>query len=186
MGYLYFIENSYIDNSFIRKYNMRFLLVIFFISLPILASAQQNCRELSSTATCDKGWFTIAIGSDSDLDYSVSINSRFGRTNFWSFGFTGRSSTFNDQFIGSFDALKGLSSVDRIGRLSVAAGISIMNFNSYNYNSEKVIRPGITFLAETFITPAKPFGFGVDVLYTLAENYNSFSIRFLFALEGHK
>lgn len=165
---------------------MRLLLIVFFCLIPVLVLAQQNCRELSSTPNCDKGWFTVAVGSDSELDYAVSVSSKFGRTNYWSFGFTGRSNVLNDKFIGSIDALKGISSVDRIGRISVAAGVSIINFNSYNYSSENVIRPGITFLAETFITPAKPFGFGVDVLYTLAENYNSFSIRFLFALEGHK
>ncbi len=166
----------------------RISLLITILVLPETIFAQQNCNTQSANPDCDNGWFSVSFGGDIDpnLDFNAAVTANIGRDIFWRFSATGRSSFQGSTSIGSIDIMRGKSIVDRIGRVSIAAGLSLLNFQNYDYQDQSVFKPGVTIVTEALFSPAKEIGFGVDIIATSAQKYSSIGLRIVFAIEGHK
>lgn len=167
---------------------MKSLPILFIIFLLSLNSAQAQeivqekipCNKQRMNADCDKGWFTLGLGSDSDDLIHSYLRANFGRDFPYQITITGSSSLFGGRQSNYIGVSKGASIVDKVGRLSIFGGPVIAWGDDFNLN------PGASINAQVNIAPFIPLGLGLDFYGIATPTYKMFGIGFSLVIEGHK
>jgi hypothetical protein len=152
-----------------------FILVVLVSAIfSSLAFAQKNTHNSPSSPQFDKGWFSFGLGNDfinlneteSWLAFSMSAN--FGRDKFWQAGLNLNGPILSGGFLNTVHIGRGISAVNRWGRISLAVGPSFVSgkldySDNYEYDEFKTI--GITADVQIIFTPVKELGARLQ-LYT--------------------
>ena len=169
---------------------MKSYLALIVIALLSVQAIAQNCRALPSDKSCDKGWFSIGVGADSEYDLSLLISGNFGRSKFWQANvltateFT-LGSNKNAAHYFSVSVARGYSSVYRLSRVFLAAGPSLVMGNKpYPMRNKRFTTPGLIINSGINLTPLKEFGIGFNIFGNLNPQLSSYGFTFSFDIEG--
>ncbi len=167
------------------KFLIFLLLVFLMVSQPKvngqeIIEEEVPCNKLKMNVGCDKGWFTMGVGSESNGLLHGYVRASFGRDFPYQFTMASSSSILGGKQLNYVSFSKGISMVDNVGRLSIFGGPSIIWGNDNNPE------PGISANAQVNIAPLIPIGLGLDLYGNFSPSHFMYGIGFSFVIEGHK
>lgn len=167
------------------KSGIPFLLFVLIVSLSYsyaqeITDLEIPCYKQRMNKNCDKGWFTLGLGTDTNELLHVFMRANFGRDFPYQISIASSSGLFGVDQTNYLGVSKGASIIDGIGRFSIFGGPSII------WGNDSHPQPGASFNAQINITPKIPLGLGLDFYGVVSPTYHMFGIGFSIVIEGHK
>jgi len=144
--------------------------------------------------TTDSGWSYAGAGlskvsldkEDLRMSYSFIVNR--GNRLFWQYGLQIESKFLSSEEIISLHFGRGISRVNRIGRIAAAIGPSVSRINEryQSTNSDIAYSAGIIATLHGNLTPFKAMGLGMDIIYSVNFNHQFLGFRYSLVYEGNK
>jgi len=188
-------------NKLSHKYKIILVIVLIYQSL---ASEQVKSQEINYDSvmtvkkvvkdTTDSGWSYAGAGlskvsldkEDLRMSYSFIVNR--GNRLFWQYGLQIESKFLSNDEIISIHFGRGISRVNRIGRIAAAIGPLITRINErfQKNNSNIAYSAGIIANLHANLTPFKALGLGMDIIYSVNFNHQYLGFRYSLVYEGNK
>ncbi len=161
-------------------------LFLLFISNFVELKAQDSlvtsipCAKQKMNEQCDRGWFSVNLGADNREFLHISARVSFGRNTNYQASLSSSSSIFGSRYRSFVDFYKGISSVNKIGRVAAFVGPSIV------FDSENQTTIGLASNAQVSLTPFLPIGTGLDFYFNTNPYGITYSLGLSLVIEGHK
>jgi hypothetical protein len=184
------------------KINVIYLIyfILFFSCLSDISIAQEIDYDSVMTVkkvvkdTTDSGWSYAGAGlsrvsldkEDLRMSYSFIVNR--GNRTFWQYGLQIESKFLTNDEIISVHFGRGISRVNRLGRVAAAIGPSIVLVNEryQSTNSDMAYSAGVIATLHANLTPFRVMGLGMDIIYSLNFNHHYIGFRYSLVYEGNK
>lgn len=172
----------------------KWCLIFLFSSISVAVNAQSSvlpCDELLTNEACDSGWLSLGMGVDDQFDIGVTASANYGGRLFWQLGFQGSydfcvDSCSKRKSMYVLNAGRGVSFVNRVGRIAFAAGPGLVWGWIDDTKFTNIISAGIVGNAQLIVTPIEKVGFGLDAFFNANPRQSTFGLRFTFVFEGEK